>query len=41
MVRACFSLPPPGLVAAIQNAVQKFSSGEQSDDLTLVIARAR
>jgi len=40
-VRACFSLSPAGLVAAIQNAVQKFSPGEQSDDLTLVIARAR
>jgi sigma-B regulation protein RsbU (phosphoserine phosphatase) len=40
-VRACFSLPPARLVASIQNAVQEFSSGEQSDDLTLVIARAR
>jgi sigma-B regulation protein RsbU (phosphoserine phosphatase) len=40
-VRACLSLPPRGLVAAIQNAVQIFSFGEQSDDLTMVIARAR
>ena len=33
-VRACLSLPPAGLVAGIQNAVQKFQSfGEQSDDL--------
>ena len=40
-VRACLSLPPAGLVAGIQNAVQKFSFGEQSDDLTMVIARAR
>ena len=39
-VRACLSSPPTGIVAAIQNAVQKFSPGEQSDDLTLVIARA-
>jgi sigma-B regulation protein RsbU (phosphoserine phosphatase) len=40
-VRACRSLSPRDLVAAIQNAVQQYSSGEQSDDLTLVIARAR
>ena len=40
-VRACRSLAPGDLVAAMQNAVQKFSSGEQSDDLTMVIARAR
>ncbi len=40
-VRACLSLPPASLVAAIHNAVQTFSSGEQSDDLTLVIAHAR
>jgi sigma-B regulation protein RsbU (phosphoserine phosphatase) len=40
-VRACCSLPPKDLVATIQNAVQTFSPGEQSDDLTLVIARAR
>ena len=40
-VRACRSLHPGDLVAAIQNAVQQYSSGEQSDDLTLVIARAR
>jgi sigma-B regulation protein RsbU (phosphoserine phosphatase) len=40
-VRACRSLAPEDLVAAIQKAVQKFSSGEQSDDLTMVIARAR
>ncbi len=40
-VRACHSLPPKDLVAAIHNAVHSFSPGEQSDDLTLVIARAR
>ena len=40
-VRACCSLPPKDLVATIQSAVQTFSPGEQSDDLTLVIARAR
>jgi sigma-B regulation protein RsbU (phosphoserine phosphatase) len=35
------NLPPAQLASAIQNAVQRFSEGEQSDDLTLVIARAR
>jgi hypothetical protein len=34
-------LAPGDLVAGIQNAVQTFSFGEQSDDLTMVIARAR
>jgi hypothetical protein len=34
-------LRPKGIVAAIQNAVQQFNVGEQSDDLTMVIARAR
>ena len=33
--------PPPALLAAIQDAVQKFAVGEQFDDLTLVVARAR
>jgi serine phosphatase RsbU (regulator of sigma subunit) len=32
---------PAELLAAIQQAVQRFSVGEQFDDLTLVIARAR
>jgi len=40
-VRANRFLPPATLVTAIQNAVQQFSTGEQSDDLTMVIARAR
>jgi phosphoserine phosphatase RsbU/P len=40
-VRANPSLPPTGVVTAIQNAVQQFSTGEQFDDLTMVIARAR
>jgi sigma-B regulation protein RsbU (phosphoserine phosphatase) len=40
-VRANLSLPPASLAAAIQNAVQQFSFGEQFDDLTMVIARAR
>ncbi len=40
-VRANRSLPPKDLVTAIQNAVQQFSTGEQFDDLTMVIARAR
>jgi phosphoserine phosphatase RsbU/P len=34
-------LPPAHLVSAIQRAVQGFSDGEQFDDLTLVVARAR
>jgi hypothetical protein len=29
------------LLSAIQDAVKKFSPGEQFDDLTLVVARAR
>ena len=32
---------PGEILTAIQNAVQKFSFGEQFDDLTLVVARAR
>jgi sigma-B regulation protein RsbU (phosphoserine phosphatase) len=40
-VRANRQLVPAELVTAIQQEVQKFSAGEQSDDLTLVIARAR
>ncbi|MGB9512368.1 MAG: SpoIIE family protein phosphatase, partial [Candidatus Acidiferrum sp.] len=32
---------PLGLLLAIQDEVQKFSVGEQFDDLTLVVARAR
>ncbi|HUK54613.1 MAG TPA: PP2C family protein-serine/threonine phosphatase, partial [Candidatus Binatia bacterium] len=30
-----------GLLEAVTAAVQQFSSGEQADDLTLVVARAR
>jgi sigma-B regulation protein RsbU (phosphoserine phosphatase) len=41
VVRANCSLPPAELLTAIQAAVQKFSPGEQFDDLTLVVARAR
>jgi phosphoserine phosphatase RsbU/P len=33
--------PPSALLVAIQDAVQKFAVGEQFDDLTLVVARAR
>jgi phosphoserine phosphatase RsbU/P len=32
---------PMELLSQIQEAVQKFSGGEQSDDLTLVVARCR
>ena len=39
VVRANVSLAPAGLLTAIQQAVQKFSAGEQFDDLTLVVAR--
>jgi len=42
-VRGKLHLPPTALLTAIQQAVQEFSAGagEQSDDLTLVVARAR
>ena len=40
-VRANLRLSPEELLTAIQDAVQKFSVGEQFDDLTLVVARAR
>jgi sigma-B regulation protein RsbU (phosphoserine phosphatase) len=41
VVRENFSVGPADLLAAIQKAVQGFSGGEQFDDLTLVVARAR
>lgn len=41
VVRENCAASPPNLLAAIQGAVQKFSFGEQFDDLTLVVARAR
>jgi serine phosphatase RsbU (regulator of sigma subunit) len=34
-------LPVPPLLEAIVAAVQKFSYGEQADDITLVLARCR
>ncbi|MGB7848418.1 MAG: SpoIIE family protein phosphatase [Candidatus Acidiferrum sp.] len=40
-VRGNLHLSPADLLTAIQDAVQKFSAGEQFDDLTLVVARAR
>jgi sigma-B regulation protein RsbU (phosphoserine phosphatase) len=40
-VRANLNLSPEELLTAIQEAVQKFSYGEQFDDLTLLVARAR
>lgn len=40
-VRANQCAKPEELLAAIQRAVQGFSVGEQFDDLTLVVARAR
>jgi sigma-B regulation protein RsbU (phosphoserine phosphatase) len=40
-VRENIGASPAELLVRIQDAVQKFSAGEQSDDLTLVIAKAR
>ena len=40
-IRAHCQCSPEQLLQVIQQAVKKFSPGEQSDDLTLVIARAR
>lgn len=40
-VRAHRDLSPADLIRAIQAAVKDFTTGEQSDDLTLVVARAR
>jgi len=40
VVRENISGSPSELLAAIQSAVQRFSVGEQFDDLTLVVARA-
>ncbi len=34
-------LPPDQVVTAVFNAVQQFSAGNQSDDLTLVVARVK
>jgi serine phosphatase RsbU (regulator of sigma subunit) len=39
-VRGNFQRTPAQLPDAIQEALQKFSAGEQFDDLTLVVARA-
>jgi sigma-B regulation protein RsbU (phosphoserine phosphatase) len=41
VVRENLTARPGELLTAIQKAVQGFSSGEQFDDLTLVVARAR
>lgn len=41
VVRQSIAASPKELLAAIQQAVQKYSVGEQFDDLTLVVARAR
>ncbi|MGD0580019.1 MAG: hypothetical protein ABSC08_13940 [Bryobacteraceae bacterium] len=40
-LRQARELPVEQVVTAIFNTVQGFSAGNQSDDLTLVIARAR
>jgi serine phosphatase RsbU (regulator of sigma subunit) len=41
VVQKHFTATPVELLSAIQDAVKKFSPGEQFDDLTLVVARAR
>ena len=41
VVRRNLRASPSELLRAIQQAVQRFSVGEQFDDLTLVVARAR
>lgn len=41
LVRGKLGESPAQLLGSIQEAVQKFSAGEQTDDLTLVVARAR
>jgi sigma-B regulation protein RsbU (phosphoserine phosphatase) len=41
LLRENRDLPPASLLQDIERAVQRFSSGEPVDDLTLVIARAR
>jgi len=40
-LRAAFQLPAEQVVTRVFTAVQQFSAGNQSDDLTLVVARAR
>jgi serine phosphatase RsbU (regulator of sigma subunit) len=40
-LRATRHLPSSEIVSSILNSVQQFSAGAQSDDLTLLIARAR
>jgi serine phosphatase RsbU (regulator of sigma subunit) len=40
IVRKSLQNPPAEILTAIQRAVQRFSVGEQFDDLTLVIARS-
>jgi sigma-B regulation protein RsbU (phosphoserine phosphatase) len=41
VLRANSDREPSSLLACVVNAVQQFSAGEQSDDLTLVVARGR
>jgi hypothetical protein len=40
-IRAHRQLPVPSLLKAIVETVQKFSGGEQADDITLVLARCK
>jgi len=40
-LRQTCRLPVEQIVTTIFTAVQQFSAGNQSDDLTLVVARAR
>jgi serine phosphatase RsbU (regulator of sigma subunit) len=38
-LRAASGLPAEQIVTAVFSSVQEFSAGEQSDDVTLVVAR--
>jgi phosphoserine phosphatase RsbU/P len=40
-LRSCADAPPEAIVAAILDRVQEFGAGDQSDDLTLLVARVR
>jgi serine phosphatase RsbU (regulator of sigma subunit) len=40
-IRGSRTLPPESLLPAIMDEVQRFSSGEQQDDITVIVARCR
>jgi serine phosphatase RsbU (regulator of sigma subunit) len=41
VLRAASQLPAEEVVTAVFTSVQQFSAGDQSDDVTLVVARAK